>query len=372
MKPSRRTALVVAIAAAVLVPAGVVYAVSNDKQIMCEPGVPIVLSPDHTWACTPNPSASTVTQTVQVPVPSPSSTGATPTGTNSPTPAPTTAAPTKAPTTVPPSPSPTTTSSGSPRAGCPAYPAMPDASCTGYAHTGVTLRSCALRITAPGTYDSCRFDGTVVIASSGVRITRSLVQGGHVQGSSGADLRGLVLEDVTIIGAGNDGSAAIGNNNYTCRRCDISGGLRGFAIGSNVVIEDSYAHDFWRQPSSQKGPASVHQTSASTHGGAHVRITHSTLYCRSDAYACSSGVSLYSEDSPGINDVLIEKSYLASDAGYALMFASLVSGKPYGITNTRVIDCIFGPSEYGPVANFPRSQAGNVWSGNRLASGAAI
>ncbi len=248
---------------------------------------------------------------------------------------------------------------------------MPNAACTGYAHTGVTLHSCALRITAPGTYDSCRFSGTVVIASSGVRITRSLING-HVEGGSGADLRGAVLEDVTIVGQGNDGSAAIGNNGYTCRRCDISSGLRGFGIGSNVVIEDSYAHDFWVQPASMKGANSVHQTAASTHGGAHIRITHSTLICRSDAYACSSGVSLYSEDSPGIDDVLIEKSYLATDAGYGLMFASLVSGKPYGITNTRVIDCAFGPSEYGPVANFPRSQAGNVWSGNRLASGAAI
>jgi hypothetical protein len=249
---------------------------------------------------------------------------------------------------------------------------MPDASCTGYAHTGVTLRSCALRITAPGTYDSCRFDGTVVVASTGVKITRSLVQGGHVEGSSGADLRGAVLQDVKIVGAGNDGSAAIGNNNYTCRRCNISGGLRGFAIGSNVVIEDSFAHDFWVQPKSQQGSNSVHQTAASTHGGSNIRISHSTLYCRSDRYACSSGVSLYSEDAPGIDNVLIEKSYLATDAGFGLMFASKVNGKPYGITNTRVIDCIFGPSEYGPVANFPKTQAGNVWSGNRLASGTPV
>jgi hypothetical protein len=83
-------------------------------------------------------------------------------------------------------------------------------------------------------------------------------------------------------------------------------------------------------------------------------------------------VSLYSEDSPGITDVLIEKSWLQSDAGYDLMFASLVSGKPYGITNTRVIDCIFGPSEYGPVANFPKNQSGNVWTNNKRDTGQTI
>ena len=329
MKPSRRTALVAAIVAAILVPAGVVYAVTNEKQIMCEPGVSIVLNPDHTWACTPNPSASTVTQTVGVPTPSSTVTQTT---TGSPTAAPSGSVPTtSAPTTA----APTPTKSNSPTGGCPAYPAMPDASCTGYAHTGVTLRSCSLRITAPGTYDSCRFAGTVVIASSGVTIKRSLIQGGHVEGSSGAN-------------------------------------LRGFAIGSNVVIEDSYAHDFWVQSAAQRASNSVHQTAASTHGGAHIRITHSTLWCRSDAYACSSGVSLYSEDSPGIDDVLIERSFIATDAGYGLMFASLVSGKPYGITNTRVVDCVFGPSEYGPVANFPRTQSGNLWTGNRMWTGAAI
>ena len=348
-----------AILAALLWPSGKANA-DPLAGIACPAGVPIVLYPEGTWACTPVPEPSTVTETVYV-TPSPSQSAspvpsASPSATVSPTPAPSTPAPSSTPTAS---------------TGCPAYPAMPDASCTGYAHTGVTLRSCALRITAPGTYDGCRFKGTVVIASSGVTITRSLIQG-HVEGSSGANLRGAVLEDVTIIGQGNDGAAAIGNNNYTCRRCDISGGLRGFAIGSNVVIEDSYAHDFWIQSAAQRASNSVHQTAASTHGGAHIRITHSTLYCRSDAYACSSGVSLYSEDSPGIDDVLIEKSYLATDAGYALMFASLVAGKPYGITNTRVVDCIFGPSEYGPVANFPRTQAGNLWTGNRMWTGATV
>lgn len=344
-------------------------------QVQCEPGT---VSPDglsfDLHCLLPPPVTVTVTETTVVPttitqvVPTTVTQTVTQTVTASPSPSPS-VSPT---TSASPTPSTTPTPTATPGGGCPAYPAMPNAACTGYAHTGVTLHSCALRITAPGTYDSCRFAGTVVIASTGVTISRSLIQGGHVEGSSGADLRSALLQDVTIIGAGNDGSAAIGNNNYTCRRCDISGGLRGFAIGSNVVIEDSYAHNFWVQPSSWKGANSVHQTAASTHGGAHIRITHSTLICGSDSYACSSGVSLYSEDSPGISDVLIEQSYLATDAGFGIMFASLVSGKPYGITNTRVLNCIFGPSEYGPVANFPSSQAGNVWSGNKRENGTTV
>lgn len=32
----------------------------------------------------------------------------------------------------------------------------------------------------------------------------------------------------------------------------------------------------------------------------------------------------------------------------------------------------FGPSEYGPVANFPKNQSGNVWSGNKRDTGQVI
>ncbi|MDB4953887.1 MAG: hypothetical protein JWO36_1456 [Myxococcales bacterium] len=205
-------------------------------------------------------------------------------------------------------------------------------------------------------------------------VTRSVVDGGHVQSGSPSpyDLKGAILEDVQILGPGNDGSAAIGNSNYTCRRCDISGNNRGFALADQVLVVDSYAHDFWIQPASQQGPNSTHQTAASTHGGSTVQVIHSTLRCNSDAYACSSAFSFYSEDAPGISDVLVQNCLISTDAGYGMLFGTLIPGKPYGITNTRVIDNVITSQEFGPVANWPADQAGNTWSGNRSPDGASI
>lgn len=251
---------------------------------------------------------------------------------------------------------------------------MPDASCTGWAHTGVVLHDCPTRITAPGVYDGCRFAGVLTIQSTGVTIQRSLVDGGHVESvyPSIYDLMGVRLVDVEISGPGNDGNAAIGNNSYTCIRCNVHGGNRGFAVDNNVVVQDSYAHDFWIQPASQKGPNSAHQTALSTHGGAHVQVLHSTLHCNSDAYACSNAVSFYSEDAPGIDDVLIQNCYLTTDAGYDINFGFLIPGnKPYDITNTRIIGNVFGPSEFGYVANWP-GHTGDVWDQNVTTSGAPI
>lgn len=292
-------------------------------------------------------------------------TRATPTPTASPT-----SSPTPPPTTPPvtPTPSPTTQP---PVSACAVWPAVPDAACTGYLHTGVTLHTCPGTISSPGTYDSCRFTSGLTIASTGVTVSRSLVSG-HVEGVLGADLRGVVFRDVEIVGEAGDGSAAIGNNNYTCERCNIHAGNRGFALGSHVRIVDSYAHDFWKQPASQQGPDSAHQSAISTHGGTDIQVLHSTLRCNSDAYACSGGFQFYSEDPPGISNVTVRNNQITTDAGYGMMFGTLIAGKPYGVTNTSIVDNMIDSSEYGPVANWPSNQAGNVFTGNHTLSGALI
>lgn len=279
--------------------------------------------------------------------------------------------PTATATTVSPTVPPT---SAQPTAGptiCPAWPAVPDANCTGYQHTGVVLKPCSTTLTLP-TYDGCRFVGTIKVAAANIKITRSYVDGGHVEGSPNTyDLRNVTLQDVEIRGPGNDGSAAVGNNNYTCIRCNIHAGLRGFALGGHVLIQDSYAHDFYVQPAGNQNDNSVHQTAISTHGGSDYQVLHSNLRCSSDGYACSAGFSFYAEDT-NITNVLIKNCKISTDAGYGLFFDSLSPGKPFGITNTTVTDNVLSSEEYGPVANWPSNQAGNVWSNNRTPGGTVI
>jgi len=257
---------------------------------------------------------------------------------------------------VSPTPSPTL-----PTAECPPLPAFPDENCTGYRHTGVTLTSCPRQLNvANATYDSCRFDGSITIAADNIKITRSLVNGGVVNSVNGNNqMRGLQLTDVEILGAtGTDQLAAIGTENYTCIRCHIHKTYRGFALGNNVRIIDSYSHDFRRQPE-------AHQTAASTHGGSNVFIDHSRLRCESDKYACSNGISFYAANS-NINNVTIQNSHISTDAGYGIGFFYLNpgNGKPYNVFNTKILNNVFGSWEYGMRANWMGTRDGNVWSGN--------
>lgn len=273
------------------------------------------------------------------------------------------------PTSTPPATTPPTTLPATPS--CPAWPAVPDAACTGYRHTAVVLRDCPVRVTT--NQDGCRFNGTLVIAVNGLTITRSLVNGGHVEGAgaNSYDLRGVILQDVEISGPGNDGMAALGNNNYTCIRCDIHGGNRGLSFGSNVLMQDSWIHDFWVQPPSQQGPNSAHQTSASSHGGNNVQLIHNNLRCNSDGYACSGGLNFYAEDSL-INNTLIQNNKISTDAGVGIGFYYLRAGKTYDIQNMRVIDNVISSEEYGAVDLWMGNRNGNVWSGNRTPGGAIL
>jgi len=352
--------------------AGVAWAVtppatSDDAAVfrqVCEAALRGQLSTaDRTWAQRCARVGAVAGGVLDSPSPSPSSSPSpspSPSGSPTPTPSP---SPTVSPSPTPsPSPSPTAgPSPTSPVFGCPVFPAIPDQDCTGWRHTGVTLHDCPLTLTA-ASYDSCRFNGSIVVASSNVQVSRSLVLG-HVEGA-GYDLRGLILTDVEVSGSA-DNMAAIGNSNWTCLRCDVHDGQRGFALGNNVRVEDSYAHDFAIIPG-------AHQTAASTHGSSNVTVLHSNLQCNSDAYACSSAMSFYSEDAPGISGFTVRHNLFNTDAGYCVFFASLTAGKPYGITNVMFIDNLFGKlfrsgtrcGEYGPLANWPESQAGNTWSGN--------
>jgi hypothetical protein len=150
--------------------------------------------------------------------------------------------------------------------------------------------------------------------------------------------------------------AQIGNNDYSCLRCDVHGGKRGFALGSNISIVDSWVHGFNPIPG-------AHQTAASTHGSSNVVIDHSRLRCESDRYGCSNGVSFYAEDSD-ITGFVIRNSHISTDAGYGIGFYYLQAGKPFDIRDVQILGNTFGSWEYGMVANWMGDRDGNVWSGN--------
>lgn len=248
---------------------------------------------------------------------------------------------------------------------CPVFPAFPDANCTGWRHTGVTLRDCATTITKPNsTWDRCRFVGGLEIQAANVTITRSLV---HGRVFPHTDLRNLTLIDVEIDGSNEVdpySQAAIGNSNYTCVRCDIHHTGRGVSMGENVRVEHSYLHD-WVYV------ADAHQTAAGSNGGSRIRLIHNTLICNSPG--CSAALSFYGDFS-SVDDVLVQNNLLDTSGSYCT-YAGSVAGKPFPVgTNIRYIDNRFGKlyhprcGVYGPVAAYER-HAGNVWQGNAWQDG---
>ena len=249
--------------------------------------------------------------------------------------------------------------------GCGAFPNFPDQSCTGWRHTGVSLRDCPTTITEAGAdLDGCRFPGGVTILASNVTITRSLIHGLVEPHDS---LQGLTLVDVEIDGSGQpdpNGEAAIGNGDYTCLRCHIHSSGRGANLDGNVRIEDSYLHGFVYTNG-------VHQTAIGSNGGSGFTIVHNNLECSTDG--CSAALAMYG-DFFAIEDVLVERN-LFNTTGSFCTYAGSVEGKPFPVgTGIRYLDNRFGKKFhpdcgiYGTVTSWGDRQ-GNVWQGNQWLDG---
>lgn len=252
---------------------------------------------------------------------------------------------------------------------CPAFPEFPDGSCTGYRHTGVELKDCPNVIDQDGTtLDGCRFGPDLVIQAKDVTITRSFVDGTvYATYLTDWSLGNLTLIDVEIDGGGRvvDGrTAAIGNDDYTCIRCDMHGSERGANMGSNVHIEDSYMHGFLHVPGS-------HQSAVGTNGGTNLTLIHNNLDCESAGDACSAALALYPDFEP-VDDVLVQHNLFNTNGGYCT-YGGFDEG-----TNIRYIDNIFGDKYHpqcgiwGPVAAFYASAEGNEWRGNVFADGSEV
>jgi hypothetical protein len=250
---------------------------------------------------------------------------------------------------------------------CPPFPQFPDQTCTGWRHTGVTLRNCPTSVTTENAIlDGCRFPGGLIVAAPKATITRSLVEG-RVVGRlpTRGSLGDLTLRDVELDGGGQpDSRPAIGDSDYTCIRCDVHGTGRGGSMGDNVHIEDSWFHDFVYV-------APAHQTAVSTHGGSNNKVVHNNLSCTSGG--CSAALSLYG-DFGQVDDVLIEANLFNTTGSYCT-YAGSIRSKPYpNGTNIRYLNNRFGKvyhpqcGIYGPVASWAYN-SGNVWSGNGWADG---
>lgn len=251
---------------------------------------------------------------------------------------------------------------------CPAFPAFPDEKCTGYKHNGITVdqlttdtTKCPQNLNVAGkTYDRCKFVNGVSVGASNVTITNSLVLG---RVNAPYTRTNLVLQDVEIDGQNSDpnGQSGIGDYSYTCVRCDVHGTGRGAALGDDVIIKDSYFHDFYYVNG-------AHQTAVGNNGAAHNQIIHNNLLCNSDG--CSAALSLYG-DFGQVNDILIQNNLFNTTGSFCTYAGGNETTKAYpNGTNIRYVDNVFGKKYhtgcgiYGPVSFWNANSTGNVWTGN--------
>lgn len=258
---------------------------------------------------------------------------------------------------------------------CQAFPAFPDANCTGWQHTGVALQSCATTLsTDNAVYDGCLFDGGIVVVGNNITVKRSKITGiVSANWDANGSLRGLSLVDVEIDGSpyfDPFGQAAIGLDNYTCIRCHVHNTGRGANFRNNVRIEDSYFHDFVYVDG-------AHQSAIGSNGGSNNTILHNNIECNGvGGSGCSGALVMYGDFDP-IDNILVQNNLFNTDGSYCTYAGStgVSSGKPFPHgTNVRYIDNRFGKKYYstcgdaGPVAAWEYN-SGNVWSGNSWADG---
>jgi hypothetical protein len=283
--------------------------------------------------------------------------------------------------------------SGGTTSGCPALPAYPDASCTGWEHTGVTLTTITPSTPVDGAYfdpdgnmnvtedgkviDGIRFDGCIFIRADNVTIKRSLLtRGWCAEGTISAQLgsyTNITIEDVEIDGENEDpGFSGISGNNFTCLRCNIHNVGTPIRAAANVTVTDSYLHD-------NSFGGSSHNTGMSMHEGGNVIVRHTNIRCNAGGN-CTGAFEINSRDSyintgVVIDDVLLENNLFYTDTGYCLYGGwDNHMGTPTHATNIHVINNAFQYTastcgDLGVVANWaPTSgnaaSAGNVWSGN--------
>lgn len=153
---------------------------------------------------------------------------------------------------------------------CPAYPAFPDANCTGVPPgTVLTIKNGNQTINTAGTVvDGWDVRGKLIINAANVTVKNSIVHGPAAGGcSNGAAIEAegdnVTITDVEVVmdhqtacldGVWLDGIGA------TVTRAHVHGGTDGFkAANNNQIIQDSYIHDMvWNANDPNQGNTETH------------------------------------------------------------------------------------------------------------------
>jgi hypothetical protein len=250
----------------------------------------------------------------------------------------------------------------------------PDATNTGWRHTGVTLKRVVADPyyvnTAGAVVDGLDIIGCVYVRAKNVTIKRSkitcsaqpMVKNFEPDGRGGLrDIgAGLVLEDVEFDGKGVHTAHGVAFNNYTVRRGYFHNLGAAAKLGSNVRIENSFVHNF-------ASNSQAHVGGFPSDGGRGIVVRHNTVLMNSEnGYT----VAIYNWIPAGsvVADVVVDNNLLAG--GNYILYC----GAPGHVApNLRVINNRFSRmlypkgGNYGPSANCDDAAewSNNYWDDTR-------
>jgi hypothetical protein len=293
-------------------------------------------------------------------LPDPVDTPPTPTSSATPTAAPSpSTSHSPAPSKRPASAAPKRSTAGAQRSNCSTRPSscgFPDATNTGVpAGTKLTVVDGGLSVTKPGTVvENKDIRGCVEVKAANVVIRRSKVTCTSFYGIASFSAEysggGLVVED-TEIDCQNHNSTAIGEYGVTARRLNIHGCENGFDIDNTITVSDSYIHDLYEG-------GTGHSDGVQLAGGAHIRITHNTIFN-------PKGTSAIISHPNANSDVLVSGNLLGGGA-YTL-YCPKESSSNFRVVGNR-FSTLFGPKsgEFGPTSDCDKvaEMSGNVWDAN--------
>ena len=230
---------------------------------------------------------------------------------------------------------------------------FPDASTTGV-RPGTTLRlSGSIATSSDGqVIEDLDIAGSVRVQHDDVTIRNVRVRSAG-QAISILDNTGLVVEDCELDGTGaTDGASAIGDQNYTIRRCDVHHFGEGPRSNGQVTIEGNWFHDFVDFVSQ-----GAHQDVVQITSGYGTTIRGNSMVI--DVAGANASIMIGSYQG---GDILVENNLLGG-GGY-----TAYCGGSNGYTNVRFIDNRFSTAYYprsgyhGPFVYCESATlSGNVW-----------
>ena len=188
-----------------------------------------------------------------------------------------------------------------------ALPNYPDASCTGVP-TGIALTVVNGNMTistANTIVDSKDIRGCIIVTAPGVIIRNSKItcsNGSYAIDTIGVSGTWLTIQDSEISCGNRIGTIAIGEEQVTALRNDISGCENGFDTNKNMLIQDNYIHDLAQGGSAHTDGIQMWSTATG------VTIQHNRIYAGID------GTSAIISPSAGTLGTIIRDNLFAGGA----------------------------------------------------------